>query len=66
MQAETQKTDTQTTVRISGNTKERIQRVVRKMADKQDRRVTEVEVADQILTDGLPAIERELGIPVKE
>lgn len=63
MEVETPKSEDQTTVRISRKTKERVQRVVRKMADRQDRRVTEVEIADEILTAGLPKYERKLGIP---
>lgn len=62
MQTESQKTDRQTTVRIFGKTKERIQTVARKLADREDRRVTEVEIADQILNAGLPKLERKLGI----
>lgn len=62
MEAETPKSEDQTTVRISRKTKERVQRVARKIADREDRRCSEVEIADEILAAGLPRYERRLGI----
>lgn len=62
MTEEKPKTELSTSVRISEKTKERLQRVVRKMADREDRRVTELEIADRILTKGLRALEKDLGL----
>lgn len=62
MEIETPKSEDQTTVRISRKNKERVQRVARKIADREDRRVSEVEIADEILNAGLPKYERKLGI----
>jgi hypothetical protein len=53
MAEETQKTQDSTTVRIYGKTKGRLKKVVRKIADKEERDVTELEIADELLNEGL-------------
>jgi hypothetical protein len=62
MAEETQKTPESTTVRIYGKTKGRLKKVVRKIADQEDRDVTELEIADELLNEGLQKRERKLGI----
>ena len=62
MEVEQQKPQQQTTVRIYKGTKERIQEVVRKMTGQGPRRVSEIEVADSIITQHLPKLERKFGI----
>lgn len=66
MEVETPKSEDQTTVRISRKNKERVQRVARKIADREDRRCSELEIADEILNAGLPKYERKLGIKLEE
>jgi predicted transcriptional regulator len=58
----TTKTDKSTTVRIYEKTKERLQKVVRKKAAREDRDVTEVELADQAVAEYLNKEEKKLGI----
>lgn len=62
MEEHPQKPDEQTTVRIYKQTKGRLQKVVRKLTGNGDRRVSEVEVVEQILKAGLKRHERNLGI----
>ena len=62
MEEQVQKTKESTTVRIYGKTKERLKKVVRRLADKDDRDVTDLEIADQILNEGLTKHERKLGL----
>jgi hypothetical protein len=56
------KTDKQTTVRIYEGTKKRLQKVVRKLANEENRTVTEIEIAEEIFKAGLSKRERKLGI----
>jgi hypothetical protein len=56
------KTDNQTTVRIYEGTKKRLQKVVRKLANEENRTVTEIEIAEEIFKAGLSKRERKLGI----
>jgi predicted transcriptional regulator len=58
----TTKTDKSTTVRIYEKTKERLQKVARKKAAREDRDVTEVELADQAVAEYLSKEEKKLGI----
>lgn len=62
MQVETQKTQKQTTVRIYEETKGRLQKVVRQMAANENRAVSEIEIAEEIMLRELPKYERKLGI----
>jgi len=57
-----QKTDKQTTVRIYEKTKGRLQKVIRKLADREDRNVSEIEIAEEIMSRELKKYERKLGI----
>lgn len=63
MGTEAQKTEKSTTVRIYENTKGRLQKVVRRRSDLEERDVTEVELADQALSKFLENEERRLGMP---
>lgn len=62
MRTESQKAEEQTTVRIYKGTKKSLQEVVRKMTGMGTRRVSEIEIADEILSEGLPKLKRKLGI----
>lgn len=57
-----QKVENSTSVRIYLKTKERLKRVARKLADREDRVVTELEIADDLISHGLKNKERKLGI----
>lgn len=63
MAEDTTKMGKQTTVRIYEETKDRLQKVVRKLAANEDRNVTEIEIAEEIMQKELPKYERKLGIP---
>ena len=62
MERETQKTGAQTTVRILEKTKRRLRKVAWKTSDIENRRVTELEVAEKLLNGGLPILGQQLGI----
>ena len=62
MTEEKQKAESSTSVRIYLKTKERLRNVVREMAAKEQRDVTELELVDGFVTKGLPKLERKLGI----
>jgi hypothetical protein len=62
METQKQKPQQTTLVRIPTSKKERIARVARKIADKENRYVTEGEIVDQLIDAPLNRIERKLGI----
>lgn len=51
-----------THVRVSKEKKERVERIARKLAYNEDRKVKEGDLIDQILEEGLTKRERKLGI----
>jgi hypothetical protein len=62
MAIENSKSKTSTHVRVYKEKKDRVERVVRKQAFAEDRKVKETEIIDQILEEGLKKRERKLGI----
>jgi hypothetical protein len=62
MSKDSTKAKPSTTVRIAADTKKRLEKVVRKMSDKQDRNVTELELADEAVTEFVEKFEKKLGI----
>lgn len=62
MTEETQKTKISTTVRIWTEEKERLKKIARKVADKEDRDVTELELASEAISEYCNKREKKLGI----
>lgn len=62
MAVESSKSKSSTHVRVYTEKKERVERVVRRLAYNQDRKVKEAEVIDEIFEEGLSRRERKLGI----
>lgn len=62
MQTEAAKSKNSTHVRVYKEKKERVERIARKLAYSEDRKVKEGELIDQILEEGLSKRERKLGI----
>ena len=61
-QAETQKSEPQTLVRIYAKTKESLKDVIREIEYKEKRSVSEIEIVDPILNRGLKREKKRLGI----
>lgn len=62
MTTESQEIKKSTHVRVYTDKKERVERIARKMAYQDDRKVKEMEILDGILDRGLSRLERKLGI----
>lgn len=65
MAEQRQKTQKSTSVRIYLGTKERLEKVVRKVAANEDRDVTETELVSQAVDQFCSKAERKLGIKVE-
>lgn len=51
-----------TVVKVYVDTKRRVSRVARRMADQQDRKISDLEIHDTLIKSALPRFERKLGL----
>lgn len=62
MKLDKSKSRTSTHVRVYTEKKERVERITRKLAFSEDRKIKEGEIIDEILEEGISKRERKLGI----